>query len=146
MKRYVDIPPVWALAFTLAALFADRAVGWPYLPIHAWVALIPVVAGLLLVLWAALWFWRQHTSIEPRHTPSSLIKAGPFRLNRNPIYTGLSLGVLGFALWLGSLSALLVVCFYPWVMTRRFILAEERTLRATFGDDAETFFQHTRRW
>lgn len=145
LKLSADVPPVWLAGFA--------ALGWV---LGNWVPLwrfdITPVGGIILwvgvaaVLWSAFWFWRRKTPIEPGHEPRALIVEGPYRLNRNPIYTGLVLILLGFALNQGALSALLPVIAFPILITRRFILPEEDLLRAAFGPDAEAYFLASRRW
>jgi protein-S-isoprenylcysteine O-methyltransferase Ste14 len=67
-------------------------------------------------------------------------------VNRNPLYTGLALIQTAWALWLGTLSALLTVPAFLWVIHVRFVRAEEAGLRAAFGDEAEAYLARTRRW
>ena len=146
MFRYIDIPPVWALLiFAIAWLLAQL------LPIYSldlslWWAGILVMIGFVLILWAFLYFMREHTPIEPRRKPTNLISKGPYRINRNPIYTGLTIILLGGAVWIGDIVAFLPVIIYPAVLTRRFIRDEEKTLRDTFGDQAKEYLRNTRRW
>ncbi|REC94650.1 methyltransferase family protein [Kushneria indalinina] len=118
----------------------------PELPALNVVALLLAGMGLALAGWAILWFVRRRTPIEPHETPTCLIVEGPFRLNRNPIYSAMTLLLLALALWNGALSALLTVGLFPWVITRRFIHHEERALRDVFGAQAERYFARTRRW
>ena len=44
--------------------------------------------GLLLVLWSFALFARRRTTIMPGGAPSGLVRAGPFRRTRNPVYIG----------------------------------------------------------
>lgn len=147
LHGFPDLPPVWAFGFFL--LQVGLAWLWPLAALGDW-ARLPgwglVAAGLALAGWAALWFWRKHTAIEPRKVPKALIVEGPYRLNRNPIYTGMVLVLLGTGLLSGALSALLIVAAFPPIITRRFILGEEAGLRATFGERAGHFIAATRRW
>lgn len=140
-----DLPPVWMAGFALLAW----ALG-AWLPVLRFdvapLGRVLIWAGLALVLWSALWFWRKDTPIEPGHTPDALIVEGPYRLNRNPIYTGLALILLGFSLNQGALSALLPPLLYPALITRRFIRPEEDALRRAFGEEAERYIARTRRW
>ena len=146
-RDFPDLPPIWMLGHAaLAWVAADvlplwRFEGWLR---HLGAAL--VVAGAGLGVWAAVWFWRKRTTIEPREEPRSLIVEGPFRLNRNPIYTGMALMLAGWGLWLGALSAVLITLPFAWVIDRRFVRDEERALRRAFGDEAERYIAKTRRW
>lgn len=144
MRGFPDLPPVWALGAALSAWALARVL--PVATFPAGLGRVFVAAGLALVLWAAWWFWRKRTPIEPRETPRALIVEGPYRINRNPIYTGLVLIVAGFALSLGALSALLPALALPVILDRRFVRDEEAALRAAFGAEAEAYLARTRRW
>jgi protein-S-isoprenylcysteine O-methyltransferase Ste14 len=149
MKRdFPDLPPVWASGFLIAEVVAASV-----LPIAVFVSapatLIGIgliVVGVLLAAWSALWFRRKRTSIEPRDVPKALIVEGPFKINRNPIYTGMALVLLGIAFWIGALSAVAIALIFPFVITARFIRGEEAALRSAFGAEAEAYIARTRRW
>lgn len=147
-SQFPDLPPVWAAGFMLAEWVAARMVPLVEFdaPATGLAAILFVAAGLALMVWSALWFRRKRTAIEPGEIPSALIVEGPFRVNRNPIYTGMALALLGVALWLGALSAVIVAALFPWLITRRFVLKEEAGLRQAFGPEADRYFARTRRW
>ena len=105
-----------------------------------------VALGFGVVVWSAWWFRRKWTTIEPRETPSALIVEGPYRINRNPIYTGMAVALIGIGFMLGALSAVLLALLYPFVIDHRFVRGEEAALREAFGAEAETYFAATRRW
>ena len=88
VRDFPDIPPVWA-AGCFAAQFALSLLPGPA-PRAAPLGWALIAVGLVLIAWSAWWFWRKSTSIEPREVPRRLIVEGPFRLNRNPIYTGMA--------------------------------------------------------
>lgn len=144
--KHFDIPPVWLLACAFIAWFLAKILPIYTVDISRWITGILVGGGLYVVLWSAVWFWKRKTTIEPRHTPKALIIEGPYRLNRNPIYSGFTAILLGIALWLGALTALFPALAFPWIISRRFIRNEEESLRAEFGDEAEEYFTKTRRW
>jgi len=148
MKGFPDLPPIWmALALGVAWLIAT------YLPLvrlfgPVWQAagLLLALAGIALILWSALWFWRKRTTIEPHHEPAALIVEGPYRLSRNPIYLGMLAIVAGAVVWLGALSAVPVPFAFAAVLMRRFIEPEEVALRRAFGAEAQAYLARTRRW
>ena len=145
VRDFPDLPPVWMLAHGAAAWVVAR-----WVPLAEFggrtVGSIVMVLGAALAVWAALCFARGKTSIEPRERPQTLLSSGPFRINRNPIYTGMALTLLGWAIWLGALSAVLAVLFFPFVIDRRFVRGEEALLREAFGARAEAYMAETRRW
>lgn len=144
--RRLDLPPVWAALAALASWGLSAAFPAPALHLGPALPLLLGAVGFALILWSALAFRRARTPIEPRHDARTLITGGPFRINRNPIYTGLTLILAGFALHLGSLAAWLPVAAFPAVVTRRFILDEEARLRRAFGAEAEAWIARSRRW
>lgn len=144
LRGFPDLPPVWAAAAAVASWVLAR---WaPLVALPPGTGRVFIVAGLGLILWAGIWFWRKRTPIEPGHVPRALIVEGPYRINRNPIYTGLALILVGWGLSLGALSALLPAIVFPFVITARFIATEEAMLRAAFGAEAERYMAATRRW
>ena len=146
MMKKIDIPPAWLLASMFAAWFLARV--WPVYSFHvsSWIAGILVGGGVYLVIWSVVWFRKRHTTLDPRDTPATLVVEGPYKINRNPIYTGMTVVLLGVALWLGELTALIPVLLFPLIITVRFIRGEEQTLRETFGEAAEKYFAGSRRW
>ena len=147
-RDFPDLPPVWALGFAagqgvLAALLplVQFDPGWAT-PI-GWTL---IALGFGLVVWSAWWFRRKRTTIEPRERPTALIVEGPYRINRNPIYTGMAVALVGIGFMLGALSAVLPALTFPFVIGRRFVRGEEAVLRKAFGAEAEHYFAATRRW
>lgn len=147
MKGFPDLPPLWLFLF----LVANWGLAWiwpgvasgPVLDGLSW-GLIGI--GLALIVWAAVWFWRRKTTIEPHHDPQALIVEGPFRVSRNPIYLGLLVILLGAVIGRGQPLGLILVGLFFWVLDRRFAAPEEARLRAGFGAAAEAYFKATRRW
>jgi protein-S-isoprenylcysteine O-methyltransferase Ste14 len=148
LKGFPDLPPVWfTLAMGVSWVLASylplvRAFG----PVLQALGVVLALAGTGVILWAALWFWRKKTTIEPHHTPQALIVEGPYRLGRNPIYLGLVAIVAGAVMWQGALSAVPVPFAFAAILTRRFIEPEEAALRRAFGAEAHGYLERTRRW
>lgn len=144
IKGFPDLPPIWALGAAVAAAGLAR---WaPLAPLPTWPGWPFAVAGFGLVGWSAWWFRAKRTTIEPHRAPTRLIVEGPYRINRNPIYTGMALVLLGWAFLLGAASALLPAAAFPWLIDRRFVRGEEAALRRAFGPEAERYFAANRRW
>lgn len=152
MLKKIDLPPVWALGSALVSYLLAR-----YLPIYSfegllsgWVATaLPValvVAGFSLAVWAALWFRRKSTAIEPRRIPSALVVEGPYRLTRNPMYSGLALVLLGLSIWFGAVSGFVGPVGFVLIITKRFIEKEEAVLREEFGEAPDSYLRATRQW
>jgi protein-S-isoprenylcysteine O-methyltransferase Ste14 len=146
LRRRIDLPPLWLLAFALAAwgqarlLPLDpgalpRAAGW-----------LMVAAGLGLLLAAAVAFARARTTIIPHREPSALVTGGVYRISRNPIYLGDLLILAGLCLIWGAVSGLVLVPLLWLVLDRRFVRPEAARLRARFGPAFDAWAARTRAW
>ncbi|MEO8530085.1 MAG: isoprenylcysteine carboxylmethyltransferase family protein [Deltaproteobacteria bacterium] len=146
LKGFPDLPPIWAFGALIASWGLARILPLMHLRSSLWVGLVFVVLGLALIVWAAWFFFEKATPIMPREEPKHLLIEGPFRINRNPIYSGMLLILVGCAIWFGAFSAWLPVLAFPFVITARFIVGEEAGLRAAFPGEAEAYLRESRRW
>jgi protein-S-isoprenylcysteine O-methyltransferase Ste14 len=102
--------------------------------------------GALLSLSGVLTVLRQGTTVVPHHAVSRLVTTGPFRLTRNPMYTGHVVVLLGAALRAGSCWPLVVVPLCMQATTRLVILPEEEYLTHRFDGEYEHYRSRVRRW
>lgn len=149
MLRHLDYPPVWLAGFA-ALVWLWAAAGLPGTALPApWLralAVALVAGGVGLMGMAVLAFARARTTVVPHRVPSALVDSGIYRLSRNPIYLGDVLVLIGWALWLGALGALVLVPGLVYVLHQRFILPEEARMAARFGEAYRAFAARTRRW
>ena len=129
----LKIPPdvVWIL---VAGLMWLVSVFTPNLglqsPIRVGTGAVLAVVGIWFVLSARMSLARAKTTWRPM-TPgqvSSLVSTGVYRLSRNPIYLGMLLVLLGFAVVLSSPAALAVSAVFVVYLDRFQIRPEERAL------------------
>lgn len=123
---------------------------WPR-PLLSGVALGPlgsalVVASLLLFGASAQRFRAAGTPVPARKPTTAIVRTGPYRLSRNPIYLAFSLLQLGIAVWVNSwwlvatLAAVIAIVHYV-VIPR-----EEQYLEARFGAEYRAYKASVRRW
>lgn len=147
MPKFLDLPPLWLVAFVAAAWGIDRV-----LPLDLIGRSGDALAGLLALAGAGLFggalaaLWRAKTTVIPHLMPRALVTGGVFRLSRNPIYLADAAFLLAAILWMDALAALPLVGLFMWVIRRRFIEDEEARLRAAFGDAFEGWAARVRRW
>jgi protein-S-isoprenylcysteine O-methyltransferase Ste14 len=103
-------------------------------------------AAVLLAGWGMVTFWRARTAIIPHRPASHLVRHGPYRFTRNPMYVGLTGLYTGLALifnvgWPLVLLPLVLAVLWGVVIQR-----EERYLRAAFGEEYAAFQREVRRW
>ncbi len=98
--------------------------------------IVVLALGLGFAVWARLHLganWSSAVTVKDQHT---LIRSGPYRYVRHPIYTGLLLGVVGTAIVIGQWRgvASLVIAFAALVYKSRI---EERRMEQTFPEYAD---------
>jgi len=113
---------------------------------YRYLGLIPLAAGVVLVLSVAKMFDHAGTTIRPFQSSTSLILRGPYRVTRNPIYLGMVIALMGIGMLLGSATPFLVVPAFALLIDRRFIRAEETILERTFGAEYAGYKGRVRRW
>ena len=111
-----------------------------------WLGLLPVVAGVSLAIAGERAFKRASTAVLPFSKPSAVVTGGPFAFTRNPMYLGLVLCLLDWALLLGSLAPFIVVPAFFVLLHFRFVLREEPFMAARFSHDYDSYRERVRRW
>ena len=143
-------PPVVALAFGLLMWFATPLAAPVAAPFGYRVGVAAVLAsiGVLIDLVAILTFWRARTTVNPMKpgVTSVLVTSGVYRFSRNPMYLGLLLFVLAWAVYLSSWLALFFVPVFVIYMNRFQIQPEERAMRSLFGPEYTSYQAKARRW
>jgi protein-S-isoprenylcysteine O-methyltransferase Ste14 len=105
-----------------------------------------MLAGLWINLWASNYFKKVDTTVKPFQTSTHLVTIGFYKYSRHPMYLGMLLILLGIFLLLGSLSPIIILPVYITLITRNFILPEEKMLQETFGDSYQKYKIKVRRW
>ena len=111
-------------------------------------AAVLVGVGVGLAISGVLTFKRAKTTVNPT-TPaaaSALVRTGVFRFTRNPMYLGLLLCLVAWAVYLSNALALLIVPLFVLYMNRFQIAPEERALATLFGDAYAAYKREVRRW
>ena len=142
------LPPVWFLLAVLLAIGLHyvmpimRVVPAPW----SYSGALLVVLGLAISATGAGAFKRVGTPVVPFEPSTTLVTDGLYRFTRNPMYLGLVLALLGAAILLGSLGALVPVPLFTWILQTQFIKGEERFLEEIFGERYLAYQQRVRRW
>lgn len=145
------IPPPVTMLVTGILMWGSSALfpwlGFTWLYSTAWGGATALL-GLAVSLSGVVTFKRARTTVDPRRPgeATTLITSGIYRYSRNPMYLGVMLILVGWALFLGNLlSALLIVGFVVYI-NRYQILPEERLLQEKFGADFVAYKEKVRRW
>jgi protein-S-isoprenylcysteine O-methyltransferase Ste14 len=91
------------------------------------------VGGVALAIWSIAALGRHYDLVLEIHAGHELVRSGPFRIVRHPVYTGLALHFIGACLATGNvlLAAGTLLVTLPTFVVRA--SAEERLLRERFG-------------
>lgn len=105
-------------------------------------------SGFFVMLAGAVSFYRARTTVNP-HKPeatTALVTSGVYRYTRNPMYLGLLLLLIAWAVYLSSPAALIGALVF-WLYIGRFqIRPEERALATLFGSAFSEYTARVRRW
>lgn len=105
-----------------------------------------VAAALGLFAWAVVSMHRGGASV-PTHTPTArIVRAGPYRWSRNPIYLAMVALVVGAGVWADSLWFLGLAVIMVVLLDRGVIAREEAYLTRKFGDAYLDYRRSVRRW
>lgn len=131
------IPLLLAILLLVSPRFAGAALSTRFLPrsvILFWIGTGLLLAGLLFTVAARRYLggnWSSTVTLKQDHT---LIRSGPYRFVRHPIYTGLLLAIFGSGvIALGEWRGLVVLALATAAFLRK-IQIEERFLQEQFGD------------
>jgi protein-S-isoprenylcysteine O-methyltransferase Ste14 len=102
-----------------------------------------VLLGLLLAVWARWHLGRNWSGIVTLKEDHTLIKSGPYRLVRHPIYSGIALALVGTALAIGAAYGFIAMALILLGFALR-IQLEEARMRDTFPEYAD-YCRHTAR-
>ena len=111
-----------------------------------WVGWLLIGGGLAVAVFVDLIFKRRGTTILPFRESSALVKEGPFRYSRNPIYCCMSSALICLGLLMGTAAPFIVVPAFVLIIDRCFIRPEEAFLETTFGDEYRAYKTRVRRW
>jgi protein-S-isoprenylcysteine O-methyltransferase Ste14 len=114
----------------------------PWLSLHVlpwnaetyWTGVALLAAGLALSVWARVHLGRNWSGIITVKEGHELIRTGPYRWVRHPIYTGLLVAFLGNAIAYNALRCFLGVLLCVVSLVRKMHI-EENYMREQFGDE-----------
>ena len=147
----LKVPPdvVWVI---VASLMWFASVKTPHLyllpPLRNGVAVALTVVGIWAMVSARASLERANTTWRPM-TPgqaTSLVTSGVYGFSRNPIYLGMLLVMLGWAVLLTSPVAVVVSAVFVLYLDRFQIVPEERALSSVLGQEYLDYLRRVRRW
>ena len=143
-------PPIVAILAAVAMWALSRVT--PSVSVGRFPSIVAAVAIALvgggITLSGALAFRRAKTTVDPfkPESASSLVTFGVYRMTRNPMYFGLLLVLIGWAVFLANVWSGLGPLGFVAYITRFQIKPEERALESLFGEAYESYKSRVHRW
>ncbi|MGE4328737.1 methyltransferase family protein [Diaphorobacter sp.] len=147
----LKVPPPVVAALAGAAMWLAAPADGAGSPAGDWrtaMAVALALPGMALEVAGLYAFRRAHTTVNPLRPAgtSALVTGGVYRITRNPMYLGLAVMLLAWAMYLGAPLALAGVAAFMGYITRWQILPEERALARKFGTEFAAYAGKVRRW
>lgn len=144
-------PPIIACIAILMMLLLDGLRSDVHLGLGTFgvgLALLLVILGVGLSLIGIQQFLKSETTVHPdlQHATNTLVTSGVYQISRNPMYLGLLLILIAFAIWLNSWLAIGVCVLFVLYLNQFQIKPEERFLQAKFAQQYEDYCKTVRRW
>ena len=110
------------------------------------IGLFIITIGFIVRVYASATFYENKLSVVRLRAQNRLVTQGPYKLSRNPLYIGLTLIFLGFAVLLGTTAGVIAaiihfIAWHIWVVN-----FEEKSLERKFGNEHVEHKEETPRW
>jgi protein-S-isoprenylcysteine O-methyltransferase Ste14 len=138
-------PPLVYLASLAIGTLLHLTMPLPFLAAPLLGACLIVVA-LALLSYSIAEFRAAGTPVPARKPTTAIVRTGPYRISRNPIYLAFSILQLGIAIWANSLWLLATLIAALAVIDCFVIAREERYLERKFGAEYLDYKESVRRW
>jgi protein-S-isoprenylcysteine O-methyltransferase Ste14 len=140
-------PRLFLLLAAVTGLFGTLVPGWRRTgPPTALLGAVLVLAGLALSVAGSRTFARIGTNIKTFDDPTALVTTGLYARTRNPMYLGFTVALLGEAVLVGAITALVGPLGFFLAAQWHYIPFEEKRMRAVFGSAFGDYASRVRRW
>jgi protein-S-isoprenylcysteine O-methyltransferase Ste14 len=114
---------------------------------NSFFGLVLIIAGSGMLLSTVVSFYRHGKgTLAPWDPPKHLVVKDCYRFNRNPMYVGVVILVLGWAFLTGSLWNYVYSAIIPVIFHLRVVLYEEKEMQRLFGKEWEIYRMAVPRW
>jgi protein-S-isoprenylcysteine O-methyltransferase Ste14 len=147
--KIVAFPPLlWLIGATVSALVHFFVFSIPILaePFPLILGIVCMLIGPSLAVPALLTMRAAGTHANPAKPALLIVRGGPYRFTRNPMYLALCLVQAGIGFLLNDWITLLFVVPLALVLHFGVILPEEKYLEAKFGEQYLALRREVRRW
>lgn len=149
--KIVIFPPLVAVATPALAALLEWLLPLNLLPkVGNAIILQPGLLVLAVAGWLAISgvraFKRGGTNVDPRQPALVLVRDGPYRFTRNPMYLGMVVLQIGLGLAFSLDWAMFLAPAVLLILHFGVVLKEEAYLLELFGDPYRAYLKETQRW
>jgi protein-S-isoprenylcysteine O-methyltransferase Ste14 len=141
-------PPILLLALIAACVGAHVFWfdGFAYSPTRSVLGTLALIASLALLASCGRLFRKAGTPFRPTSPATAIVRDGPYRISRNPMYLGMAGLLAGLGVLLGSPCFGAAVVVFLVVVHFGVVLPEERYLESLHGETYRQYKRQVRRW
>ena len=112
------------------------------------ISIITLFIGLIFIISAVIQFINRKTTVNPTkpHKTSTLVITGTYKITRNPMYLGMLLIIISFALYNVSIISIILIPLFIFYINKFQIEPEEFEMRKKFGKEYEDYCKKVDRW
>jgi len=132
---------MWAVSFAVPSIEMNNGV-------RLTLSAVAVALGIFFCIAGVVSFRKAKTTVNPLkpETATALVNSGIYAISRNPMYVGLALFLLAWAVYLSSLWVSIGVVGFVLYMNHFQIEPEELALKEIFGSEFIDYQAKVRRW
>jgi protein-S-isoprenylcysteine O-methyltransferase Ste14 len=140
-------PPAVFLSAILLGIALNQVWPFSFVPsIFSSLGPLFILCAILLFLLSLREFRAAGTSVRGSERSTAIVRTGPYRFSRNPIYLSFILLVLGLAVWLNDVWLLVTLVPAVAFIAAVVIPREERFLERNFHEQYSSYKATARRW
>lgn len=147
-KPFMIKPPYIAFALLFLAWLAARYFSQFNFIISPFnrIGIIILALGLSMTFFSFYFFKKNKTPIIPGQKPTFVVAEGPYQFTRNPMYLGVTIALLGAAIFFGNALSFLSPLIFFFMMNYYFVPFEEKLMENIFGEKYLQYKKKVRRW
>jgi protein-S-isoprenylcysteine O-methyltransferase Ste14 len=145
----IAFPPlIWLIGAVISALVHFFLIQLPIMSYRASLVcgIVLVILAPTLALSAIVTMKKAGTNVNPSEPALTIVRGGPYRFTRNPMYLALCLLQVALGFFLNDWVTLLFVVPLALIFHYGVILREERYLTTKFGEPYQELKRAVRRW
>jgi len=141
-------PPVLLVCLVVVCAAAQSLwLGWAaFSPVRASVGAVLIAISVVLIASCGKLFRSAGTPVRPVSPTTAIVREGPYRFTRNPMYVGMAGILAGLALLAGSYLIAGALFTFLAVVHFGVVLPEEQYLEALHGRAYIEYKEQVRRW